>query len=104
VKFVPVRSVPRLHVNRRVITSNRKNGKSEPVFRLKVGNKNYTAHRVVLSGQWEAAYRPEKPLSCGAVAWMECKFGAAALDDETVIEFYPRSILSYREANSTDAR
>lgn len=65
----------RIHVNRHNIAANRRNGTSLPVFTAK----NYTENRrgssvVILHEGVEVArfvYSPERPLSCGAVAWVE---------------------------------
>lgn len=74
----------RIHVNRHVIAANRKNGTSEPVVRVKMSGRNVAAHSVKILGPSEVVYRPEKPLSCGAVLWVETR---AAVDaDGEVIE------------------
>ncbi len=70
------RGVTRIHVNMHKIRANKKNGTSEPVFTVKRGKKNTYAREVVIrdEGGREVArivYRPEKPLSCGARAWIE---------------------------------
>lgn len=68
----------RLHVNRHNIAANRKDGTSaRPPFTLKTYRSNTRGHRVELRDPQtgrviaRAVYSPEKPLSCGAVAWIE---------------------------------
>jgi hypothetical protein len=72
----------RLHVNRHVIASNRKRGEREPIYRLKVGRDNIISKTdsIELHGHWRVVYSPDKPLSCGAVAWIECVEGQAVVD------------------------
>lgn len=72
----------RLHVNRHVIASNRKRGEREPVYRLKVGRENVISKtdNIELHGHWRPIYSPDTPLSCGAVAYIECVDGFAAVD------------------------
>ena len=82
----------RLHVNRHVIASNRKRGEREPVYRLKVGSKNVISEtdNIELLGRWRVVYSPDKPLSCGAVAYIECVEGVAAVDRDAagVTEYF----------------
>jgi hypothetical protein len=85
----------RLHVNRHVIASNRKRGEREPIYRLKVGRDNVISKTdsIELTGRWRVAYSPDKPLSCGAVAWIECVEGSAIVDPSTVprpFHYYPK--------------
>lgn len=63
--------IRRIHVNKHVIGSNRKTGKREPIFRVKTYKQNVAAFEVEFTGNAKMVYRPEKPLSCGAVAWIE---------------------------------
>lgn len=65
-----------IHVNRHNIAANKKHGTDKPVFTVKTYKKNTTGQRVRLlddAGRVLATfvYRPGKPLSCGAVAWLE---------------------------------
>lgn len=73
----------RLHVNRHVIARNRKTGEREPIYRLKVGSENVTSENdnIQLFGRWRAVYSPDKPLSCGAVAYIECVEGSAIVGE-----------------------
>lgn len=65
----------RIHVNQHVIKANRKNDADDPVLTVKLGRDNHYAHEVdvVVEGEVVATvvYRPEDPLSCGAVCWIE---------------------------------
>jgi len=68
-----------IHVNRHNIAANKKNGNTElPVFTVKTYKENHRGNRVVLRNKEGGVlatfvYRPEKPLSCGAVAWLETR-------------------------------
>lgn len=86
----------RLHVNRHVIASNRKRGEREPVYRLKAGNKNVISEtdNIELVGRWRVVYSPDKPLSCGAVAYIECVEGSAVVNQSPstiprIFHYYP---------------
>lgn len=61
----------RIHVNRHHIAANRKHGANLPPFTVKNYKCNRRGHRVVIHGDSEMVYSPDKPLSCGAVAWIE---------------------------------
>lgn len=65
----------RIHVNRHNIAANRKKGSRLPVFTTKNYRENQTSNSVIIKcGDQEVArfvYSPDKPLSCGAVVWVE---------------------------------
>jgi len=73
----------RIHVNRHNIARNRRRGdKSEPVYTVKTSRGNNVGQRVALlndAGEVVATfvYQPEKPLNCGAVAWLETNLSVA---------------------------
>jgi len=73
----------RIHVNRHAIAKNKKYGTKDPVISVKQSKKNIRGHtaKVVVDGRvvCEVIYRPEKPLSCGAVLWIET-------NEEVVVE------------------
>lgn len=65
-----------IHINQRVIRRNRKTGSNDPVVTCKTYKDNRYGSTVIIrdkAGNEVAriVYRPEKPLSCGAVAWVE---------------------------------
>ena len=65
-----------IHINQHVIKANKKDSGNRPVITCKTYKSNTYAHEVIIYGQdgKEAArvvYSPEKPLSCGAKAWVE---------------------------------
>ena len=73
-----------IHVNQHVIKSNRKKGELEPVLTCKTYKTNTYAHEAIIrdaDGNEVArvVYRPDKPLSCGALVWIETR-----LDVETI--------------------
>lgn len=60
-----------IHVNRHIIAANRKTGRRDPIFTVKTYKGTQCTNVVSISGEAKFVYRPEKPLSCGAVAWVE---------------------------------
>lgn len=75
-------TLKRIHVNRAVIARNKKMGTNNPVFRIKVAGKSIPAREVrtstslirfVQAGERDHFGRVIKPLSCGAVAWIETR-------------------------------
>ena len=68
--------ITRIHVNKHRIASNRKHGKNDPVVTVKTYKDNRYGHQATIrdeSGRVVArvVYSPDKPLSCGAVLWVE---------------------------------
>lgn len=61
----------RIHVNQHIIKFNREHGTVLPVLTVKQGNKTRYAESVHKSGPSQLVYKPESPLSCGAVCWDE---------------------------------
>ncbi len=74
----------RIHVNRHNIAWNKKHATKwddeRPPFTVKTYKRNYRSFYVEILGKVELVYNPDKPLSCGAVAWMET--------DDAVIVWY----------------
>jgi len=69
-KLLPAGSLKRIHVNKQVIASNRLHGTNDPVFTTKWKGRTYRAQKVIVHGPSQMI-NPEKPLSCGARAWVE---------------------------------
>jgi len=64
--------IKRIHVNRHNIAFNKKNNNNKkPVITIKTYKSNNYANEVLIDGPSKIVYRPEKPLSCGAVLWVE---------------------------------
>lgn len=62
----------RIHVNQHNIRHNAKNlDDPKPVFTVKTYKENTLGQRVVIKGDSELVYSPDKPLSCGAKVWIE---------------------------------
>jgi hypothetical protein len=53
-----------------MIKANAKDGGNRPVFTVKDYKQNRKAHRVLIDGPSALVYTPEKPLSCGARAYI----------------------------------
>ena len=61
-----------VHVNRHMIAFNKKHGSSLPCYTVKSGSSNRYAYMVTFNGPcWLVDTRYNKPLSCGARAWIE---------------------------------
>lgn len=60
-----------IHVNQHIIRANRKLGKDDPPLTVKTYKDRRNAHRVTINGPSEIIYTADKPLSCGAHAWVE---------------------------------
>ena len=61
----------RIHVNRHNVAYNKKHGTRRPVFTVKTYKSNTKTNRIRCPDGGTLVYRPDKPLPCGAVAWME---------------------------------
>ena len=60
-----------IHVNQYILKKNLKSGNRNPPLTIKTYKDNRNAHEVVIDGPCRIVYRPDKPLSCGAVCWVE---------------------------------
>ena len=65
--------IKRIHVNRHNIAYNKKHGTHRPVFTVKTYKSNTKTDYVECLDRVKLVYQPDKPLPCGAVAWMETK-------------------------------
>ena len=68
---LPAGTIKRLHVDRRIIANNKRHGRTDPPITVQTSKGPHKAMRVAVYGKSEFVYRPEKPLSCGAVLWVE---------------------------------
>lgn len=73
-----------IHVNRQFIGSNLR-GHNRPVFTIKEGGKTRYARQVKVLGESNIVYS-EKPLSCGARAWIETESDILVTDEMTFAE------------------
>lgn len=62
--------IKRIHVNRYNIASNRLRGTNKPALTMKAGGKNYKGDQIAFDGPGVLTYTPDKPLACGAVAYI----------------------------------
>jgi hypothetical protein len=65
-----------IHINQHIIRKNKKAiGISpkdiSPAITVKQGNSNFYGYQVDINGPSIVKYQPDKPLKCGAVAWIE---------------------------------
>ncbi|MEM9922778.1 MAG: helix-turn-helix domain-containing protein [Cyanobacteria bacterium P01_D01_bin.50] len=63
----------KIHVNRNNIRHNSDKSLEDliPVLSVKNSNSNVYGYSLKINGPCELVYRPEKPLNCGAVVWIE---------------------------------
>ena len=73
-----------VHVNQHMIKYNQQHKTEFPVLTVKHRGKTYYAHEINYHGHSKTVYSPSKPLSCGAVCWVETD-GDATLYDWTAI-------------------
>ena len=59
-----------IHVNKQVLARNRKNGTNDPAITVKTYKSNIYCYEVG-NEHFRVVHRPDKPLSCGAVCWVE---------------------------------
>jgi len=72
--------IKRIHVNRHNIAYNRKHGTNRPVYTVKTYKSNTKTNRVRCPDGVTLVYQPDKPLACGAVAWLET-------NDDVIVDF-----------------
>lgn len=79
----------RIHVNSHKIRGNRRHGTQDPVLTVRQRGHTFPGSHVAILGPdglpfAQVVYRPEKPLNCGAVVWietrMEVRLDGAPLD------------------------
>ena len=73
-----------VHVNQHMLKYNQKNHAEFPVLTVKHRGKTYYAHEVIYHDSSKTIYQPHKPLSCGAVCWVETE-GDVTLFDWTAV-------------------
>jgi len=72
--------ITRIYIDKHIINANRKNNENNPPISVRQKNKVTKAHKIKVVGEMYIVYKPEKPLSCGAVVWLETK------DDVNILE------------------
>ena len=86
-----------VHVNQHMIKYNQKHGTEFPVLTVKHRGKTYYAHQVTFHEGSETIYRPQKPLSCGAVCWVETEGDVTLFDWTTASQETHPSIKQERK-------
>ena len=86
-----------VHVNQHMIKYNQKHGAEFPVLTVKHRGKTYYAHEVIYHDVSTTYYRPYKPLSCGAVCWVETEGDVTLFDWTAVLQEKHPSIRSKRQ-------
>lgn len=61
----------KIHINKHRIQQNLKQQNFVPVITVKHRDQNIYGFSAKINGPCEIVYRPEKPLDCGAVVWVE---------------------------------
>ena len=75
-----------VHVNQHMIKYNQKHGTEFPVLTVKHRGKTYYAHEVLYYDYSKTLYQPHKPLSCGAVCWVETEGNVTLFDWTAVLQ------------------
>ena len=92
-----------VHVNQHMIKYNQKHGAEFPVLTVKHKGKTYYAHEVLYYDYSKTVYQPHKPLSCGAVCWVETE-GNVTLFDWTAVHQDKQKHPSIRSKRKTVRR
>ena len=69
----PAGIIKRIHVDKRVIAQNLKNGTNLPPITVQTSMGPHKAYEVQIRGPSVFKYSPTKPLSCGARLWVETR-------------------------------
>jgi hypothetical protein len=69
-----------VHVNQHMLKYNKKHHTQFPVLTVKHRGKTYYGHEVNYHGSSTTRYQPNKPLSCGAVCWVETEGDVTVFD------------------------
>ena len=64
-------TIKRLHVNQHILRSNRKHGLADPPITIQTSRGSQRCRTARIMGESSLVYRPDKPISCGAVLWIE---------------------------------
>ena len=80
-----------------MIKYNQKHGTEFPVLTVKHRGKTYYAHEVLYYDYSKTLYQPHKPLSCGAVCWVETEGNVTLFDWTAVHQEKHPSIRSKRQ-------
>ena len=64
-------SLTRIHVNRKIFGFNKKFGVNLPPISVRIGSKTYFCHQADIPAQARVVYKPNNPLPCGAVLWID---------------------------------
>tara|TARA_R100001530_G_C4306809_1_gene151902 strand:+ start:1055 stop:1291 length:237 start_codon:yes stop_codon:yes gene_type:complete len=75
----------RIHINMHIIRSRKKKGTKEPPITVKTYKDNIYGNEIDIIGSSKVIYRPEKPLSCGATAWIET-LGPVVIDGKKTLK------------------
>lgn len=60
-----------IHVNQHKIKANRKRHRKTAVITAKNYKSNRYGKTIIINGPCQIVYRPDTPLPCGAVCWVE---------------------------------
>jgi hypothetical protein len=76
-----------IHINQHRIKKNRKTGSRDPVVTCKTYRENRYGHEAVIRDKdgnevARVVYRPDAPLNCGAVCWVETRLNVDVVDKE----------------------
>lgn len=72
-KLIPEGVIKRLHVDRHVMASNRKHGLNNAPVTVQTSKGSHKCYGVNINGPSRFVYSPAKPLSCGALLYVETR-------------------------------
>ncbi len=64
-------SLTRIHINRKIFGFNKKFGVNLPPISVRIGSKTHFCHTADIPAKARVVYRPNNPLPCGAVLWID---------------------------------
>jgi hypothetical protein len=73
VNLLPKGTIKRIHVDQHIIKRNRKENRNDPPLTIQTSKGPIKAHEVCVEGPSVLRHTPNKPLSCGAVIYIETK-------------------------------
>ena len=78
----------RIHINKHIIRANKKHGRNDPPITVKTYKANIKSHEVEILGPSVLMHSPDKPLSCGAVVWLETESFVRAYTGHPVVSYW----------------
>ena len=75
----------KVHVNGHVLRANKRDGTTFPPLVAKAGRRRVYGQSVEIAGPSRLVHRPDRPLNCGAVVWVEADAATVSVDGVPLI-------------------